>query len=56
MCIRDRAGGYKSYHSAGTHLVQCFGEKVVVNTKVQLIVGFVVDLILTERHIADRCV
>ena len=45
--------GHKSYHAAGTHLVQCFGEKVVMNTEIQLVVGFVVDLILTERHIAD---
>ena len=64
MCIRDRgkiaahggilgvhgiAGGYKSYHAAGTHLVECFGEKVVMNTEIQLVVGFVIDLILTEK-------
>ena len=41
--VHGIAGGHKSYHAAGTHLVQCFGEKVVVNTKVQLVVGFVVD-------------
>ena len=51
--VHSIAGGYKSYHSAGTHLVQCFGEKVVVNTEIQLVVGFVIDLILTERYIAD---
>ena len=45
--------GHKSYHTAGTHLIQCFGKKVVVNTEIQLVVGFVVDLILTERYIAD---
>ena len=32
--IHGIAGGHKSYHTAGTHLIQCFGEKVVVNTKV----------------------
>ena len=51
--VHGIAGGHKSYHAAGTHLVECFGEKVVVNTEIQLVVGFVVDLILTERHIAD---
>ena len=51
--VHGIAGGYKSHHAAGTHLVECFGEKVVVNTKVQLVVGFVIDLILTERYIAD---
>ena len=59
--IHGIAGGYKSHHATGTHLVQCFGEKVVVNTEIQLVVGFVVDLILTERYIAcllytSRCV
>ena len=45
--------GHKSYHTAGTHLVECFGKKIVMNTEIQLVVGFVIDLILTERHIAD---
>ena len=45
--------GHKSYHTAGTHLIQCFGKKIVMNTEIQLVVGFVVDLILTERYIAD---
>jgi len=45
--------GHKSYHTAGTHLIQCFGKKIVMNTEIQLVVGFVIDLILTERYIAD---
>ena len=51
--VHGISGGHKSYHAAGTHLVQCFGKKIVMNTEIQLVVGFVVDLILTERHIAD---
>ena len=51
--VHGISGGHKSYHAAGTHLVQCFGEKVVMNTEIQLVVSFVVDLILAERHIAD---
>ena len=47
------AAGDKGHHAAGTHLIQCFGKKIVMNTEIQLVVGFVVDLILTERHIAD---
>ena len=47
------AAGDKGHHAAGTHLVECFGEKVVVDAEIQLVVGFVVDLILTERYIAD---
>ena len=51
--VHGISGGHKSYHAAGTHLVECFGKKIVMNTEIQLVVGFVVDLILTERHIAD---
>ena len=51
--VHGISGGHKSYHAAGTHLIQCFGKKIVMNTEIQLVVGFVVDLILTERHIAD---
>ena len=47
------AAGDKGHHAAGTHLVQCFGKKVVVDAEIQLVVGFVIDLILAERHIAD---
>ncbi len=47
------AGSHKSHHAAGTHLIQRFGKKVVVDAEIQLVIGFVVDLILTERHIAD---
>ena len=51
--IHGIAGGHKSHHTAGTHLIQCFGEKVIMNVEIQLVVGFVIDLILTKRHIAD---
>ena len=51
--VHGITGGHKSYHTAGTHLIQCFGEKVIMNVEIQLVVGFVIDLILTKRHIAD---
>ena len=44
---------HKGYHATGSHLVQRLGEKVVVDVEIQLVIGFVPDLILTERHIAD---
>ncbi len=47
------AGGYKSHHAAGTHLVECFGKKVVVDAEIQLVIGFISNLILTERHITN---
>ena len=37
--IHGIAGGHKSYHTAGTHLIQCFGEKVIMNVEIQLVVA-----------------
>ena len=51
--VHSIAGGYKSHHAAGTHLVECFGKKVVVDAEIQLVIGFIPDLILTERHITN---
>ena len=45
--------GHKSYHAAGTHLVECFGKKVVVDAEIQLVIGFISNLILAERHITN---
>ena len=47
------AAGDKGHHAAGTHLVECFGKKVVVDAKIQLVIGFISNLILTERHITN---
>ena len=52
--VHSIAGGYKSHHAAGTHLVQCFGEKVVVNAEIQLVIGFIPNLILAKRYITHR--
>ena len=51
--VHSIAGGYKSHHAAGTHLVQCFGKKVVVDAEIQLVIGFISNLILAERHITN---
>ena len=47
------AAGDKGHHATRTHLVQRLGKKVVVNAEIQLVVGFVPNLILAERYIAD---
>ena len=47
------AAGDKGYHTAGTHLIQCFGKKIVMNTEIQLVIGFISNLILAERHITN---
>ena len=46
-------GGHKGHHAARPHLVQRFGEKVIVNVEAQLVVGFVAHLVLTERDVTD---
>ena len=47
------AAGDKGHHAAGTHLVECFGKKVVVDAEIQLVIGFISNLILAERHITN---
>ena len=39
------AAGDKGHHAAGTHLVECFGKKVVVDAEIQLVIGFISNLI-----------
>ena len=51
--VHSIAGGYKSHHAAGTHLVECFGKKVVVDAEIQLVIGFISNLILAKRHITN---
>ena len=47
------AAGDERHHAARPYLVQRFCEKVIVDVEAQLVVGFVVHLVLTERDIAD---
>ena len=46
--------GNKRHHAARTHLVDGFRKEIIVDTKSQLVVRLIVDLVLTERHIAHR--
>ena len=48
------AAGDKGHHATGTHLVQSLGEKVVVNAEIQLVIGFIPNLILAKRNITHR--
>ena len=43
----------ESNDSAGTHLLQRFREKVIMNREPQLLESRVIDLILPKRHIAN---
>ena len=51
--IQRVPAGDKCHYTARANLVQGFGEKVVVNVKVQLIVGLVIHPVLAKWHIAD---
>ena len=52
LAVHGVAAGNKGNNAARTHLVDGFGEKVVVDRKSQLVVRLVVDFILTKRYIA----
>ena len=53
LLVQGTLGGDKGHNAAGPHLVQGFGEKVVVNEKMIFIIPLVVERIAAERHIAD---
>ena len=50
--VHGVTAGDKDHDAAGTHLVQRFGEKVVVDVEAQLVIGRVVDVVLPEGDIA----
>ena len=50
--IQGIAAGDERHHTAGTHLIQRFGKEIVVDVETQLIVGRVIDLVLTEGDIS----
>ena len=52
LAVHGVAAGHKGNNAARTHLVDGFGEKVVVDRKSQLVVRLVVDLVLTKRYVA----
>ena len=50
--VHGVAAGDKGDDTAGAHQIQRFGEKVVVDAEIQLVIGFIIDLIAAKRHIA----
>ena len=52
LLVHGSLGGHKGDDAAGPYLVDGFGEEVVVNVETKMIVGFVVDLIIPEGHVA----
>ena len=54
LAVHGVAAGDERHYAARTHLVDGFRKKIIVNRKSQLVVRFIVDLVLTERHVAHR--
>ena len=51
--VHRETAGYKGNHAARSDLVDSLGEKVVVDTKTQLVVRLVADFVLTKRHVSN---
>ena len=52
LAVHGITRSHKHHNAARTHLVDGLGEKVVVDTKSQLVVRLIVDLVLTKGHVA----
>ena len=52
LAVHRKAAGDEGHDAARTHLVDGLGKEIVVDRKSQLVVCLIVDLVLTERHIA----
>ena len=52
LAVHGITRSHKRHNAARTHLVDGLGEKVVVDTKSQLVVRLIVDLVLTERYVS----
>ena len=53
LLIHGIAAGDEGDHAAGAHLIQRLGKEIVMNGKTEPVVSPVIDLILSERHVAD---
>jgi len=54
LAVHSVAAGDKRHDAARSHLVDGFRKKIIVNRKSKLVVRFIVDPVLTKRHVAHR--
>ena len=52
--VHGSAACHKGNDPTGAHLVQGFGEKVVMNQKIMLVISPIRELEISERHVANR--
>ena len=50
--VHGETAGDKSHHAARPHLIKRFRKEIVVDGKAKVVVGFVVNLVVSKRHIA----
>ena len=53
LLVHGVSAGDKGNHTAGAYLIECLGKEIVMNGKTEPVIGPVIDLILSERHVAD---
>ena len=53
LAVHRVPGSDKRHDATRTHLVDGLGKKVVVNAEIQLVIDFIPNLILAERHITN---
>ena len=56
LLIHRTAGRYHRYHTARTHKVKTFRNKIIVDEKIVAVIPLIRHLIIAERHIAHNTV
>lgn len=52
--VHGAFGGNKGYDAAGSHFIQCFGEKIIVDEEVLPVIAGIMDMVLPKGNIAHR--
>ena len=52
--VHGAFGGNKGYNAAGSHFIQCFGEKIIVDEEVLPVIAGIMDMVLPKGDIAHR--
>ena len=56
LLIHRTAGRYHRYHTARTHKVKTFGDKIIVDQEIVAVIPLVRHLIIAERYVAHNTV
>ena len=53
LAVHGVSAGNKGHHAAGPHLIQGFGQKIIVDAEAQRIIAFVIHQVVAEGHVAN---